>query len=373
MEDKVLFFDVKRGPSTQTGEFEYNGRNFIYEVYFHTIKSNKQMVDYISTIFESRKTFNKKTFESTNCLNIKTDDIKSRIKVKDYSALIRVIDKNQPNNIASGTIQIINFCQELNTERDPNDLSKADVWVNDVCRTCDYENNMEYCSDKSNSPMRAFVVFIQEFVSHMINNDTIKLSIETTPPENLTVLTRIYSELGFVKTTCYGYVNNPSKEYEIMKRIKNDSDVIRLDLDSATEIQLPMIHRRVSTRINKANREHREHMDEYGNGLDNSSEKKYKIKYRSLKKRYNDLIENYNLLELNHELLKELYQYNSINKRKTKSNRLTMANDDYAASSEDISNNRGNERIREMRGGKYSKRRQRHHHLHHLNNKPIYY
>jgi len=339
--NKQLYFDVIGKPNTMTGPFEYNGRHFIYEIYFHTIKTDRAMVDHVAEIFGTRQTYNKDTATYSPCLGNSVKSIKQNIRNSSSSAFVRVIDSRNESNIASGTIQIANVCKHLNASRDPDDLSKADIWIYDVCRTCDYTNAdptvVEYCENTiENSPLPAFFVLIQEYILQTNNNYTIKLSIETDPPNSLMKLTKTYSRIGFVDSVCDEYSNMYGKEYKIMERTHNDTDVIRVDFDSATQIMVQPkqkdvpVSTRASKRLNRATPA----SEGFGlemtedNAYDNahsiykstnrSSNIKYKNKYRTLKKRYNslkmdydELQQNYNMLETNHMLLKKIYDTNT--------------------------------------------------------------
>jgi ElaB/YqjD/DUF883 family membrane-anchored ribosome-binding protein len=77
--NKQLYFDVIGKPKTMTGPFEYNGRNFIYEIYFHTIKTDRAMVDHVAEIFGTRQTYDRDTKTLSPCLGNSVKSIKQNI------------------------------------------------------------------------------------------------------------------------------------------------------------------------------------------------------------------------------------------------------------------------------------------------------
>jgi hypothetical protein len=173
------------------GTFYFDSNNYEYTIYILPIKTNPEM-DEIVSYFGNRR------FKGLICLGLDEDVIRRNIKDNNVSAFI-IVKPVGIDNIASGTIQIFDWCinppsfssvtKNQSTQHVSN-IHDADIWINDVCRVSNYGN------DKN--PLKALFYIIEQLIVQNLKKTNIKLYIEPNY-DNIAVLKPKYEALGFIK------------------------------------------------------------------------------------------------------------------------------------------------------------------------------
>lgn len=161
--------------------FIYNGIEYQYTLYLPNFKENKKE---IIKFFGNRRNSNGEL-----CLGVNEKTVKTYIDRKYISAFI-VVQKVGTDEIASGTIQIHNWCTDTSLENDNF------VWINDLCRTG---------AKSSESPVKAFMFFVEQLVIQNLGKNDIYMFVDKTDPINKDTLMRIYKDT-------YGYIYNSEED-----------------------------------------------------------------------------------------------------------------------------------------------------------------
>ena len=174
----VLFFNNISNQSKHNGSFVFNSIPYNYVLYILPIKK-QQKKQYENEIIHY---FSNRIFKGQPCLGITSNDIQEGLQGNVSCYLI--VYPVGVQNIASGTLQIYDWCN--NTSANIND---ADVWINDVCREG---------AVNTGEPLKALFFCMEQLVVQNLGKTNIKLFIEKFPDENRRALEPKYASLGFV-------------------------------------------------------------------------------------------------------------------------------------------------------------------------------
>ena len=196
-------FNNKTKKTKFQGTFTLESIAYNYTLYLLPIK--KQLTQKQS--LEIIKYFGNRLFKGKTCLDIDEAAVEENLIYGEVSAFIMVHPVGV-DNIASGTLQIYNWCnptnsskssqssnsskssQSSNSSKSPNspNISNADVWINDVCRVSP--------SGNQGNPLRGLFFFMEQLVVQNLGKPNIKLYIDP-EPTNKGVLKPKYTDLGF--------------------------------------------------------------------------------------------------------------------------------------------------------------------------------
>lgn len=180
----ALPFNNNTGYSTFEGNFTLDDVSYEYVLYLLPIKTKKETNEIIKYFGNRTVTINN---ESKPCLHIDESDIRNSLIDKNVSAYIKVYPTGVDDNIASGSLQIFNWCTAVAVEA-------ADVWINDVCRVSPNKGR------NIGNPVKGLFFFMEQLVIQNLQKTTIKLFIDP-EPENKNVLKPKYISLGFTKNS----------------------------------------------------------------------------------------------------------------------------------------------------------------------------
>ena len=164
------------------GAFSLDSTDYEYTMYLLPITKQKEydeIVDY----------FGNRMFKGNVCLDVDEPAVEDYLNNDDVSAFIMVNPVNI-DNVASGTLQIYDWCNTSSTSSKSQNINSADVWINDVCRVSS--------SGNTGNPLKALFYFMEQLVVQNLGKNNIKLYIEP-EPDNVKVLKPKYESLGFVK------------------------------------------------------------------------------------------------------------------------------------------------------------------------------
>ena len=181
----ALSFIKKTRKTKFQGSFQLDSTNYKYIMYLLPI-IKKREYDEIVNYFGNRM------FKGSVCLEVDEDAIIDYLDNNDVSAFI-MVKPDGVDNVASGTLQIYNWC---NTSSASQNINDADVWINDVCRVSS--------SGNTGTPLKALFYFMEQLVVQNLGKTNVKLYIDS-EPGNVAALKPKYESLGFVKNL----IDNP--------------------------------------------------------------------------------------------------------------------------------------------------------------------
>jgi len=177
----VIPFINKTSQTKFEGTFQYDEMEYKYTFYLVPIirklpkTEEREIISYFGNRLRKGKI----------CLDVDETTVRYYLDNNLVSAFLMV----QPlgiNNIASGTIQIINRCHTSSPS--PHNIEYADVWANDICRIS--QNGDE------GKPFKALFFLIEQLAVQNLGKTNIKLYIDR-DPSNVTFLKPTYERIGF--------------------------------------------------------------------------------------------------------------------------------------------------------------------------------
>jgi hypothetical protein len=196
------------------GTFSLDSTKYEYTMYLLPITKQKEFEEIVNY-------FGNRMFKGSLCLGLTEEKVEEYVVEDDVSAFIMVNPKGI-DNIASGTLQIYDWCinpptplptpsksksksksnsksssthsggsvsQHISISNTPN-IADADVWINDVCRVSK--------SGNVGNPLKALFYFMEQLVIQNLHKSNIKLYIEP-EQDNVAALKPKYESLGFIK------------------------------------------------------------------------------------------------------------------------------------------------------------------------------
>jgi len=182
------------------GEVHLEGHDFNYEIYLLPIIGDDQEKVERDLI----KRLGNRMQKGKHCLDIDESTVEQNIENEEYSAIVFVENKNH-DDIASGTLQYYDWCEE----------GKNQLWINDLCRLT--------TSKQSVSPIKALLKVFENLAKKYAKRlNYVHLMVDNEDEEGSKVLIEIYKKYGFdivTKNKCA--MDDPDNEYTLMrKRIK---------------------------------------------------------------------------------------------------------------------------------------------------------
>ena len=187
-------FNNKTKKTKFQGTFTLESIDYNYTLYLLPIKKQIAKTQKLEII----KYFGNRLFKGKTCLDIDEAAVEENLIYGEVSAFIMVHPVGV-DNIASGTLQIYNWCNPTNSSKSsqssnsskssnsPN-INNADVWINDVCRISP--------SGNQGNPLKGLFFFMEQLVVQNLGKPNIKLYIDP-EPTNKGVLKPKYTDLGF--------------------------------------------------------------------------------------------------------------------------------------------------------------------------------
>lgn len=178
-------FNNKTKKTKFQGTFTLESIDYNYTLYLLPIKKQIAKAQKLEII----KYFGNRLFKGKTCLDIDEAAVEENLIYGEVSAFIMVHPVGV-DNIASGTLQIYNWCNPTNSSKSSNspNISNADVWINDVCRISP--------SGNQGNPLKGLFFFMEQLVVQNLGKPNIKLYIDP-EPTNKGVLKPKYTDLGF--------------------------------------------------------------------------------------------------------------------------------------------------------------------------------
>ena len=169
------------------GTFHLDSTDYEYTMYLLTIKKKQKQKEYNEIV----NYFGNRMFKGSVCLEVDEESIEDYLDYDEVSAFI-MVNPVGVDNIASGTLQIYDWCNDTSSASSPKsqNIDDADVWINDVCRVSS--------SGNSGNPLKALFYFMEQLTVQNLHKNNIKLYIDP-EPDNVAVLKPKYESLGFVK------------------------------------------------------------------------------------------------------------------------------------------------------------------------------
>lgn len=200
-------FNNQTGQSKFQGSFHLDSTDYNYTIYLLPLTYKKNVKTKITN--EIASYFGNRMFKGKRCLDIGEGDIQNYIKGQDISAFI-IVNPVGIDNVASGTLQVYNWCIPSSS-----DINDDDVWINDVCRVSTGAND--------GNPLKGLFFIMEQLVVQNLQKTNIKLYIENKPdkPDNARVLKPKYESLGFIKNN----LDNP----DICPDLKTDDGYIVME------------------------------------------------------------------------------------------------------------------------------------------------
>lgn len=181
----ALNFTNNTDHSKFNGTINYKGLDYNYTIYI-TPFLNPLEKDEIVSYFGNR------TYKGKLCLDTTEEIISNSINDEDVSAFL-IVEVNGINNVASGSLQIFNWCD---TRKGYND-----VWINDVCKIASDDVVLQEKNNPGSTGVPVDVMFIlmEQLVAQNLGKSYIKLFVENTPsnPANAAFLVPRYEKIGF--------------------------------------------------------------------------------------------------------------------------------------------------------------------------------
>ena len=165
------------------GTFNLDSTDYEYTMYLLPITKQKEYNEIVNY-------FGNRMFKGSVCLEVDESAVEYYLNNEYVSAFIMINPLNI-DNIASGTLQIYDWCNTSNKSSSKSQsIDDADVWINDVCRVSSSSN--------TGNPLKALFYFMEQLTIQNLHKNNIKLYIEN-EPDNVKVLKPKYESLGFVK------------------------------------------------------------------------------------------------------------------------------------------------------------------------------
>jgi hypothetical protein len=180
------------------GTFNLDSTDYEYTMYLLPITKQKEYNEIVNY-------FGNRIFKGSVCLEVDESAVEDYLDNDDVSAFI-MINPSNIDNVASGTLQIYDWCNTSSKSSSSKSSSSkssssksssksqsiddADVWINDVCRVSSSSN--------TGNPLKALFYFMEQLTIQNLHKNNIKLYIEN-EPDNVKVLKPKYESLGFVK------------------------------------------------------------------------------------------------------------------------------------------------------------------------------
>ena len=193
-----------------TGELQLKGEHFKYEVYLLPIIGSDN--NKIAAVEEDLiKRMGNRMQNGKRCLEIDESVVRENIENDEYSAIVFIENKNH-DDVASGTLQYFDWCDNGNKQ----------LWINDLCRIS--------TSKQPVSPIKALLkVFENLSKTYTKNVNYVYLMVDNEDQVGGLVLIDIYKKYGFdivSKSKCT--MDDPDNEYTLMrKKIKRTSPMTR--------------------------------------------------------------------------------------------------------------------------------------------------
>jgi len=177
------------------GTFNFESRDYEYTIYLLPIIKQTEFDEIVSY-------FGNRMFKGETCLGIDEQAVSDYINDDNVSAFI-LVKPIGIDNIASGTIQIFDWCinppsfssssgtksnKSISSYTKSPNINNADAWINDVCRISS--------SGNLGNPLKALFYLMEQLVAQNLHKTNIKLYI-TPEEENVRVLKPKYESLGF--------------------------------------------------------------------------------------------------------------------------------------------------------------------------------
>jgi hypothetical protein len=166
------------------GTFHLDSTDYEYTFYLLPITKQKEYNEIVNY-------FGNRMFKGSVCLEVDEEAIEDYLNNHDVSAFI-MVNPVGIDNVASGTLQIYDWCNNTSSASSPKSqhIDDADVWINDVCRVSN--------SGNSGNPLKALFYFMEQLTVQNLHKNNIKLYIDS-EPNNVAVLKPKYESLGFVE------------------------------------------------------------------------------------------------------------------------------------------------------------------------------
>jgi hypothetical protein len=167
----------------------FNGIKYNYTIYLYnptkiTNPEKQEIINY----------FGNRIYRGGPCLGLGTEYFKELIRGKDISAFFKV-QVDGMNNVASGTLQIYDWCDPKN----PNpSTDNTDVWISDVCKIAspDVVDREKAIKGSTGFPVEAMFFLMEQLAIQNLQKTQIKLLVEN-KPDNATFLIPRYTAIGF--------------------------------------------------------------------------------------------------------------------------------------------------------------------------------
>lgn len=174
---------INKTPKTKfEGFFQYDQTEYKYTFYLVPIvrklpkTEEREIINYFGNRLRKGKI----------CLDVDETTVRYYLDNDLVSAFVMVKPRNV-NNIASGTIQIINRCHI--SAPSPDNIEYADIWVNDICR-------ISQTGKEGGEPLKALFFLIEQLAIQNLGKSNIKLYIDR-DPSNVSFLKPTYEQIGF--------------------------------------------------------------------------------------------------------------------------------------------------------------------------------
>ena len=177
----VIPFINKTSQTKFEGTFQYDGMEYKYTFYLVPItrklpkREEREIISYFGNRMRKGKI----------CLEVDEETIRYYLDNDLVSAFLMV----QPvgiNNIASGTMQIVNRCYKSSLS--PDNIEYADVWTNDICRISE--------NGAGGDPLKALFFLMEQLAIQNLRKTKIKLYIDR-DLSNVSFLKPTYEKIGF--------------------------------------------------------------------------------------------------------------------------------------------------------------------------------
>ena len=208
----ALNFKNNTGQSKFTGTINYQGFNYDYIIYLTPLINPIEKQEIVS-YFGNRK------YKGKLCLEIDENRISESIDNDDISAFF-IVNVAGIDNVASGSLQIYNWCEIKNG---------YDVWINDVCKISSDNVVLQEKTTPGSTGIPVDVMFIlmEQLVFHNLGKKNIKLFVENVEP-NASFLVPRYKKIGFkINTACVKklQITNPEIDFDIVMEKKINPDI----------------------------------------------------------------------------------------------------------------------------------------------------
>ena len=175
--DKLYKKSVKDTTQPIMGELNYEGDDFIYEIYLlPIIGMNKEITEQ-----KLIQQLGNRIQNGKKCLDIDESLVYDNIINDDYSAIVFVKNKNHDDS-ASGTMQYYNWCESAQNS------NIKQIWINDLCRITSEKRPV--------SPIKVLLQVFEMITQKYTTIKFIHLMVDKENPEEAEVLKNIYIRYG---------------------------------------------------------------------------------------------------------------------------------------------------------------------------------